>query len=418
MTAAYDLLAEQLRERGRRRRRRSRPRCARRRSRRPPGRTATRARASPCSRSRASRATRSRSSRTPREVHRHTGVTPSVALHIPWDRVDDFGALRDHAADARAAARRDQPEPLPGARVQARQRLPPRRGGAPARRRPHPRVRRDRRRGRLRRALALARRRHELRRPGLVRGAARAPRRLPPGGRRGAARRRSSCSSSTSSTSPRSTRTDLADWGSALLLCQALGERAKVLVDLGHHAQGVNIEQIVSLLLGAGRLGGFHFNDRKYGDDDLIVGSVDPFQLFLVYDELVARGRVRARRADDDRPVAQRRAEDRGDDPERREPAGGVREGAARRPRRAGGARRPRATCSPATASCSTRSAPTSGRSARRCAPTSARRPIPSPRSARAATASRSPQRAPSGKAAAWMLTLDLDRKRACLRCL
>ena len=56
-----------------------------------------------------------------------------------------------------------------------------------------------------------------------------------------------------------------------------------MLVDLGHHAQGVNIEQIVSLLLGAGRLGGFHFNDRKYGDDDLIVGSIDPFQLFLVY---------------------------------------------------------------------------------------------------------------------------------------
>ena len=60
-----------------------------------------------------------------------------------------------------------------------------------------------------------------------------------------------------------------------------------MLVDLGHHAQGVNIEQIVSLLLGEDRLGGFHFNDRKYGDDDLIVGSVDPFQLFLVYCELV-----------------------------------------------------------------------------------------------------------------------------------
>ena len=69
-----------------------------------------------------------------------------------------------------------------------------------------------------------------------------------------------------------------------------------MLVDLGHHAQGVNIEQIVSLLLGDGRLGGFHFNDRKYGDDDLIVGSIDPYQLFLIYDELVARRR-RSRRA-------------------------------------------------------------------------------------------------------------------------
>ncbi|HEY3182121.1 MAG TPA: L-rhamnose isomerase, partial [Gaiellaceae bacterium] len=86
--------------------------------------------------------------------------------------------------------------------------------------------------------------------------------------------------------------TDLADWGSALLVCQELGDRANVLVDLGHHAQGVNIEQIVSLLHGAGRLGGFHFNDRKYGDDDLIVGSIDPFQLFRIFYELVDAGAV------------------------------------------------------------------------------------------------------------------------------
>jgi L-rhamnose isomerase/sugar isomerase len=84
--------------------------------------------------------------------------------------------------------------------------------------------------------------------------------------------------------------TDLADWGSALLVCQELGERAKVLVDLGHHAQGVNIEQVVSLLHGAGRLGGFHFNDRKYGDDDLIVGSIDPYQLFRIFFELIDIG--------------------------------------------------------------------------------------------------------------------------------
>ncbi|HEV7565676.1 MAG TPA: L-rhamnose isomerase [Microbacteriaceae bacterium] len=84
--------------------------------------------------------------------------------------------------------------------------------------------------------------------------------------------------------------TDLADWGSALLICQELGERAKVLVDLGHHAQGVNIEQIVSLLHGAARLGGFHFNDRKYGDDDLIVGSIDPYQLFRIFYELIDIG--------------------------------------------------------------------------------------------------------------------------------
>jgi L-rhamnose isomerase/sugar isomerase len=82
--------------------------------------------------------------------------------------------------------------------------------------------------------------------------------------------------------------TDLADWGSSLLVCQKLGERARVLVDLGHHAQGVNIEQIVALLDDEKRLGGFHFNNRKYADDDLIVGSVNPFELFLIFCELAA----------------------------------------------------------------------------------------------------------------------------------
>jgi L-rhamnose isomerase/sugar isomerase len=80
--------------------------------------------------------------------------------------------------------------------------------------------------------------------------------------------------------------TDLSDWGSAVLVCQRLGERARVLVDLGHHAQGVNIEQIVALLADERRLGAFHFNNRKYADDDLIVGSVNPFELFLIFFEL------------------------------------------------------------------------------------------------------------------------------------
>jgi L-rhamnose isomerase/sugar isomerase len=84
--------------------------------------------------------------------------------------------------------------------------------------------------------------------------------------------------------------TDLADWGSALLVAQKLGERARVLVDLGHHAQGVNIEQIVAILADEGRLGGFHFNNRKYADDDLIVGSVNPFELFLIFVELARAG--------------------------------------------------------------------------------------------------------------------------------
>jgi L-rhamnose isomerase/sugar isomerase len=85
--------------------------------------------------------------------------------------------------------------------------------------------------------------------------------------------------------------TDLADWGSALLACQKIGDRAKVLVDLGHHAQGTNVEQIVALLDEEDRLGGFHFNNRKYADDDLIVGSVNPFELFLIFVELTAGDR-------------------------------------------------------------------------------------------------------------------------------
>ena len=89
--------------------------------------------------------------------------------------------------------------------------------------------------------------------------------------------------------------TDLADWGSALLTCQQLGGRARVLVDLGHHPPGTNIEQIVALLAEQARLGGFHFNNRKYADDDLIVGSVNPFELFLIFVELTAPGRTMPR---------------------------------------------------------------------------------------------------------------------------
>ncbi|WP_372837207.1 L-rhamnose catabolism isomerase, partial [Puniceibacterium confluentis] len=77
------------------------------------------------------------------------------------------------------------------------------------------------------------------------------------------------------------------DWGSNYLIAKELGERAFCLVDLGHHAPNVNIEMIVARLIQFGKLGGFHFNDSKYGDDDLDTGSVDPYRLFLVFNELV-----------------------------------------------------------------------------------------------------------------------------------
>jgi L-rhamnose isomerase/sugar isomerase len=77
------------------------------------------------------------------------------------------------------------------------------------------------------------------------------------------------------------------DWGQSLLYANKLGEKAYTLVDLGHHLPNANIQQIVALLLAEGKLGGFHFNDSKYGDDDLTVGSIDPYQLFLIFHELV-----------------------------------------------------------------------------------------------------------------------------------
>jgi L-rhamnose isomerase / sugar isomerase len=77
------------------------------------------------------------------------------------------------------------------------------------------------------------------------------------------------------------------DWGTNLMIAQELGPQAFCLVDLGHHAPNVNIEMIVSRLISAGKLGGFHFNDSKYGDDDLDTGAIDPYRLFLVFNELV-----------------------------------------------------------------------------------------------------------------------------------
>lgn len=81
--------------------------------------------------------------------------------------------------------------------------------------------------------------------------------------------------------------TVIADWGNSLLFCQKLGKKALGLVDLGHHLPNTNIEQIVSRFLMEGKLGGFHFNDSKYGDDDLTAGSIKPYQLFLIFSELV-----------------------------------------------------------------------------------------------------------------------------------
>lgn len=88
------------------------------------------------------------------------------------------------------------------------------------------------------------------------------------------------------------------DWGSSLMLAQSLGDRAQCLVDLGHHLPNTNIELVVARLLEAGRLGGFHFNDSKYGDDDLTAGSIKPYGLFLIFHELVLAEREKLPRFD------------------------------------------------------------------------------------------------------------------------
>ena len=156
--------------------------------------------------------------------------------------------------------------------------------------------------------------------------------------------------------------TDVPDWGTALLHCQALGDKAQVVVDTGHHAPGVNIEFIVALLLKAGKLGGFDFNSRFYADDDLMVGAADPFQLFRIMHEVVkaaalyegqpkeitatgapaqaaARRSQRAGHRVHARPVPQHRAEDPRPDPLGHERPGSGGQGAARR--RRGAARGP-----------------------------------------------------------------------------
>ncbi len=220
------------------------------------------------------------------EVHKHTGTCPTVAVHIPWDRVDDYGTLRGHAESLGLRIGAVNPNLFQREEYRLGSVCHPDEG---VRRKASDhliecvRVAEEVGSGVL--SLWFA---DGTNYPGQDSFTERRHRML-------------ECLSEAYATMPGGMRmlleykpfepafyhTDLSDWGAALTMCGRLGDRAQVLVDLGHHLQGTNIEHIVALLLDEGRLGGFHFNNRKYADDDLIVGSNNPFELFLIYVELV-----------------------------------------------------------------------------------------------------------------------------------
>ena len=226
------------------------------------------------------------------QVHKFTGVAPSMAVHIPWDRVDDYTALAGFAAAAGIA--------IGAVNANVFQDDDYRLGSVAN---PDPRVRRkavdhllecvdimdaigsadlklwfadgtnypgqdDIRARQDRLAEAL----HEV------------YERLGPTQR---------MLLEYKLFEPSFYTTDVPDWGTSLLHCLALGPKAAVVVDTGHHAPGTNIEFIVAILLRAGRLGGFDFNSRFYADDDLMVGAADPFQLFRIMHEVVSAGALR-----------------------------------------------------------------------------------------------------------------------------
>src|SRR5262245_24807184 len=237
--------------------------------------------------------------RTPQEkiddaaqVHAFTGVAPSVAVHIPWDRVDDFAALAGYARERGVAigtvnANVFQDDdyrlgsvanPDPRVRAKAVDHLMECvdimdatgsrdlklwfADGTNYPGQDDIRARQDRLANALREVYArLAPTQRMLLEYKLF--------------------------------EPSFYTTDVPDWGTSLLHCVALGPQAAVVVDTGHHAPGTNIEFIVAVLLRAGRLGGFDFNSRFYADDDLMVGAADPFQLFRILHEVVLADALR-----------------------------------------------------------------------------------------------------------------------------
>jgi L-rhamnose isomerase/sugar isomerase len=223
------------------------------------------------------------------QVHRFTGVAPSVAIHIPWDQVDDFPALQAHAQSLGMSVGAINPNVFQEDDY---------RFGSVCN--PDPAIRR-RATDHLLECVEIG-----VKTGSNILSLWFADGTNYPGQDDIQARqeRLAEALRETYDAMPDSMRMlleykffepsfytmDVPDWGTSLMHCLALGERAQVLVDTGHHAPGTNIEFIVANLLRAGRLGGFHFNSRFYADDDLIVGAADPYQLFRILNEIVSAG--------------------------------------------------------------------------------------------------------------------------------
>ena len=224
-------------------------------------------------------------------VHRFTGVAPSVAVHIPWDAVDDYTKLAEHARNEGVSIGAVNPNTFQDDDYRL---------GSVCN--PDPRIRRKAT-DHLLECIDIARRlgsKHlslwfadgtnypgqdsiRARQDRLAQALTETYAAMPPD---------MTMLVEYKFFEPAFYHMDLPDWGTSLLHCQHLGPQAKVLVDTGHHAPGTNIEMIVATLLREGRLGGFHFNSRFYADDDLMVGSADPFGLFRIMFEIVQAGAV------------------------------------------------------------------------------------------------------------------------------
>jgi L-rhamnose isomerase/sugar isomerase len=219
------------------------------------------------------------------QVHKYTGICPSVALHIPWDKSEDWAGVKKLAAELGLEIGAINPNLF----QEEQYRL-----GSLCN--PDPQVRR-RALDHIRECIGIAEAtgsriislwladgtsypgqdsfRERKRR--LEQALAEVYEALSPGMR---------LLIEYKFFEPAFYHTDIGDWGTAYLLALKLGGRAQVLVDLGHHPLGTNIEQIVACLLAEGKLGGFHFNNKKFADDDLTVGCINPYELFLIYNEL------------------------------------------------------------------------------------------------------------------------------------